>query len=1180
MSTSSLSDYHQAIVSLHGEIREEGGEFDFRYSLVDHLFTDALGWSRTEGEGHVNFEDDRKDVLCYDDSDPPFPVVVSETKRPSHELNLDDTAQLETYLNGVGSAKYGVLTNGRTFQLYDYNPDERSVSAVDGFDIEDVATTELDDLSSEQRDALAELDKLHQDRYVEFGDADTFRETYQEVPVHYQRGTDDEGYELFLDAITQSLDELTDILKEFFDDYHDRPEGSYPRNFLETTFPDWQEWREYTGTSGNAKDVFCRETAYIVLNRALFARIAEDKEIVSHTRLSSRGMADELERDDPHPYLDALMDTYDRIDDHYPDLYELGIFDWWWVGQDKRGQFDRDETRRQRNLEDRLNYALSTVLKRLNRFDFEHVNRDILGHVYEDYLPKRERKELGEYYTPLEVAQFMLDSVEYRPSETIGRKQVLDPACGSGTFLTEVAERLIQHFIRKFGKASVHQLDPDEARTVLERVEENVYGIDINPFAVHITQINLLFRTIDLYDKVTEKDPHYAIEGFEVHVADTLSPTTRERRQGDGDSAGEQMNLQQFEDYNGRARAFLEDRNAVDRIKDEEEFDVVVANPPYVQSDNIGGMRDTYYSNFSEAVIDRNFDLFVPFIERGLRWLAEDGKITYICQNRLMSASYAENIRNRLVNEPIEYLLDFREADVFDVPAPYPCIFSIDRTLETDQNQVQCARFASESVDSLDTIYHLDEWRTPSDTTEYDLFHVPQSQLRQDGHDSALSSWRLMPDQEREVYKSIAEQAETRISDIRDEVFEGLITGRDKIFTGKVIEEADEDEISTELRQEEQYVWFEPDGSDKDDIADKAVVEKSALRRILKGEDIEQWRVDWRGTWSLFPYQIEQGESRLLAYEELETDYPGMHAYLSDHKEQLESRTGANEWWAYTRPRPSTMYQPNKIMTRVMAQEPSFVPDPESEYCFVGGGTAGGYGILLDEDYASTSDDLILFSTIFNSQSTEYFIKQTSSIFNDKHYSHNQRFLDPVPIKVPDGDLREELLSHGKDIKSASDEIADLRYKSSDITNYSINYDDASTILDLAQMMDLTDDDYRQDPIRTDTTEVDSETTYQVVLKRGHAIDFEDERTRDFVYKYLIARDKRLSRSEILNMDIPSREDVFEIMSEYQSDIDHIEELERETKQLQTDLNELIFQSIYELDDDEVAVIDDFLAVW
>ncbi|WP_092923885.1 type I restriction enzyme HsdR N-terminal domain-containing protein [Halorubrum sodomense] len=135
----SVGDLHQAFIKVYEEIRQEGSEFDFRYSLVDHLFTDALGWSRTVGEGHVNFEDDQKDLLCFDDSEPPFPVIVCETKRPSHELELADRDQLEGYLVGVGSADYGILTNGHTFQLYEYLNDDRTIRKVDGFDVSDIA---------------------------------------------------------------------------------------------------------------------------------------------------------------------------------------------------------------------------------------------------------------------------------------------------------------------------------------------------------------------------------------------------------------------------------------------------------------------------------------------------------------------------------------------------------------------------------------------------------------------------------------------------------------------------------------------------------------------------------------------------------------------------------------------------------------------------------------------------------------------------------------------------------------------------------------------------------------------------------------------------------------------------------------------------------------------------------
>ena len=155
-------------------------------------------------------------------------------------------------MNGVGSAKYGVLTNGHSFRLYEYDPDDRTITATEDFDIEDVATTELSSLSEADQNALTELNLLRRDRYIEFDDAEYFKRTYQEVPVQYQPGTDDEGYELFLNAIKQSLDELTEVLKQFFEDYHDREENSYARDFLETTFPDWKNWREYTGKSANA----------------------------------------------------------------------------------------------------------------------------------------------------------------------------------------------------------------------------------------------------------------------------------------------------------------------------------------------------------------------------------------------------------------------------------------------------------------------------------------------------------------------------------------------------------------------------------------------------------------------------------------------------------------------------------------------------------------------------------------------------------------------------------------------------------------------------------------------------------------------------------------------------------------------------------------------------------------
>lgn len=1167
MSETTLRDLHEALVTISDEIREEGGEFDFRFSLVAHLFTDALGWSRTVGEGHVNFEDDRKDVLCYDDSDPPFPVIVCETKRPSHDLTLTDSEQLEAYMNGVGSADYGILTNGHEFQLYDHNSDDREISVIVGFDVDGIAETDFEDLTDSQRSSLSELESLHRSRFVDLGDAEYFRETYQEVPVQYQPGTDDEGYGLFLDAVKDSLDVLTDVLMEFFDDYRDRPEDSYPRSFLDSTFPDWKDWREYTGQSGNAREVFCRETAYIILNRALFARIAEDKEIVGQTRLSSRGMAETVNRED-RPYLEALMDTYEEIDDHYPDLYELGIFDWWWVSRDKRQQFDTEEERRQDDLESDLNHTLRTVLRRLNRFDFEYVNRDILGHVYEDYLPKQERKELGEYYTPLEVVQFMLDSVDYRPGENLGQKKVLDPACGSGTFLTEVTERLIQHYVDKFGRTSVHRLDPSEARTILERVEENVYGIDINPFAAHITQINLLFRTIDLYDKVTEKDPDYTMDGFEIHVADTLSPTLLEKQDGSTESEGEQSSLEQFAAYNGRAQSFIEDRNEVDRIKDEETFDVVVANPPYVRIQNLSGVKDEYSARYASAI--KNFDIYVPFIERGLEWLTEDGKLTYICPNRLLTHEYTKEIRTLLGEEPLTYLLDFKDTDVFDAATPYPCVFCVDRKTGSSQSPVSCARFADEKERVLEEITHLDEWDSPPETEEYDLFEYPQEQLRADNEKHFLKSWKPMPKTERELFDRIEKMTDYRLGVISKEVFVGTQTSANTVFVGEIVG-----------KQEENVVNFLPSGEDR-----SYPIEKRILKRVLKGKEIDRWGVDWEGLWVILPYQISSDSADIIPKSTLVEEMPYAWEYFKSHEEKLKGRESGkmrdrDDWYGYVYPKNLTKFDSDKIITNIMSSYNRFVADTDSEYYFIGGGNAGGYGIQLREEYAPSSEDLLYYVALLNSQVLEFFHKHIAPIFGGKYYSYNKRYLEPHPIVLPGSAPKEAVERIAEEIKTKREQRTDLRYRTSDVRNYLEEFHRDTTILDLVTSTSLDDDDYRQDPIRTnDKMNVSSERVYQVVMKRGHTLDFEKERVRDFVFELLKAQDKRLGRMEILNLEVPTQDDVLALMEEYESDKARIEELEQEAEELQAELDDLILRDVYDLNDDDVAVVEDFLKVW
>jgi hypothetical protein len=188
--------------------------------------------------------------------------------------------------------------------------------------------------------------------------------------------------------------------------------------------------------------------------------------------------------------------------------------------------------------------------------------------------------------------------------------------------------------------------------------------------------------------------------------------------------------------------------------------------------------------------------------------------------------------------------------------------------------------------------------------------------------------------------------------------------------------------------------------------------------------------------------------------------------------------------------------------------------------------------------------------------------------------------LEPHPIVLP-GENEDEITEIANEIQTKRQERTDLQYKTSDITNYLTEYDRTRTVLDLVRSVDLDDDDYRQDPIRKDEkVEVDTEEVYQVVIKRGHTLDFSDERIRDFVCDLLKAQDKRLGRSEILNTEVPTEDDVLELMDEYRADEEEIGALESKADELQDKLDEVILRDVYELDDEEIEVVDGFLEVW
>ena len=118
--------------------------------------------------------------------------------------------------------------------------------------------------------------------------------------------------------------------------------------------------------------------------------------------------------------------------------------------------------------------SIRALARRIAKFDWRDAPADIAAALYETVIPPEERRTLGEYYTPDWLARVMVRELVTHPLD----QRVLDPACGSGTFVAEA----VTHFIEAAKGSGQHP------KQTLDRLLESVAGIDVHPVAVHLAR--------------------------------------------------------------------------------------------------------------------------------------------------------------------------------------------------------------------------------------------------------------------------------------------------------------------------------------------------------------------------------------------------------------------------------------------------------------------------------------------------------------------------------------------------------------------------------------------------------------------------------------------------------------------------------------------------------------------
>ena len=120
------------------------------------------------------------------------------------------------------------------------------------------------------------------------------------------------------------------------------------------------------------------------------------------------------------------------------------------------------------------------------------TSRDLLKKLYQQLFPKSVRHDLGEYYTPDWLAEHVLNELEYTGDPD---KRLLDPACGSGTFLVMAINRIKGWFEKNREKCSFDEGD------LCKKILANVIGFDLNPLAVMAARTNYLIAIRDLVSR-------------------------------------------------------------------------------------------------------------------------------------------------------------------------------------------------------------------------------------------------------------------------------------------------------------------------------------------------------------------------------------------------------------------------------------------------------------------------------------------------------------------------------------------------------------------------------------------------------------------------------------------------------------------------------------------------------
>lgn len=416
-----------------------------------------------------------------------------------------------------------------------------------------------------------------------------------------------------------------------------------------------------------------------IIDRLIFLRIAEDRHVEPYGHLKQALTYGN--------FYQNLLDQFKRADEKY----NSGLFD-----------FKKDRISQTLTVE---NKVLKSVINELYYpecpYEFSVMPIEILGSAYEQFLGKviritqghhakieekpEVRKAGGVYYTPQYIVDYIVKNtvgnlIEGKTPKEISKIKIVDPACGSGSFLIGAFQYLLDWHKKYYsdngklftGKKD-NQLTPEGHLTSAEKKRillNNIFGVDIDVNAVEVTKLSLLLKCLE---GETEASINQQFKLFNERVLPTLDENIKDGNSLiDTDFYDSQLDFgdeKKIKPFNWQI--------AFPNVFEQSGFDAVIGNPPYgALYDDI--QKQYFVTHFK--TVEGRYDNFELFIENGIKLLKNEGLLGFIIPSPFLTNLYSRKLREYIVtNCSLKEVANF-SMPVFEDPTVHTCIIIVSQT--------------------------------------------------------------------------------------------------------------------------------------------------------------------------------------------------------------------------------------------------------------------------------------------------------------------------------------------------------------------------------------------------------------------------------------------------------------------------------------------------------------------